>query len=57
MIAHALAIIRRWRLIERIAVTMTRNGMSPVTTPEAARMRRRALVIEALDLRAMRRRC
>jgi len=56
MIAHTLALVRRWRMIERQAVQLTRNGMAPVTTPEAARMRRRALVIEALELRALKNR-
>lgn len=51
MISETLERITHWRRRERLAVEMTRMGARVTTTPEMARMRRRALVLEALEMR------
>ena len=56
MISETLERIAHWRRRERLAVEMTRMGANVTTTPEMARMRRRALVVEALEMRRMLRR-
>lgn len=56
MIAETLERIAHWRRRERLAVEMQRMGANVTTTPEYARGRRRALVVEALEMRRMLRR-
>ena len=56
MIAETLERIAHWRRRERLAVEMTKMGANVMTTPEMARMRRRALVLEALEMRRFARR-
>jgi len=53
MIEETLLRIAHWRRRERLAVEMQRMGAKVTTTPEMARMRRRALVMEALEMRGL----
>jgi len=53
MIEETLLRIAHWRRRERLAVEMQRMGAKVTTTPEMARMRRRALVMEALEMRRL----
>lgn len=55
MIRSTLDRIATWRRRERLAVEMQRMGARVTLTPEEARMRRRALVIEVLEMRRLRR--
>ena len=55
MIRATLDKCRRWRTIERSAVLLMRKGLTGGITPEMARLRRRALVIEAMEIRRLRR--
>ena len=56
MIAETLERIAHWRRRERLAVEMQRMGANVTTTPEYCRGRRRALVVEALEMRRLARR-
>ena len=56
MIAETLERIAHWRRRERLAVEMQRMGANVTTTPEYCRGRRRALVLEALEMRRFARR-
>jgi len=53
MIRATLDRIATWRTRERLAVEMIRQGARVSLTPEMARLRRRALVIEALEMRGI----
>ena len=55
MIRPTLDRIATWRRRERLAVEMQRQGARISLTPEMARLRRRALVVEALEMRRIRR--
>jgi len=54
MIRPTLDRIATWRRRERLAVEMVAMGAKVSLTPEMARMRRRALVLEALEMRRIR---
>lgn len=56
MIASTLERIAHWRRRERLAVEMQRMGANVTSTPEYCRGRRRALVVEALEMRRLARR-
>ena len=56
MISETLERIAHWRRRERLAVEMTHMGTNVTTTPEYCRGRRRALVVEALEMRRLARR-
>ena len=56
MIEDTLLRIAHWRRRERLAVEMQRMGANVTTTPEYCRGRRRALVVEALEMRRLARR-
>lgn len=53
MIRSTLDRIATWRRRERLAVEMTAMGARVSLTPEEARLHRRALVLEALEIRRM----
>lgn len=53
MIRPTLDRIATWRRRERLAVEMLAIGAKVSLTPEEARLHRRALVIQALEMRRM----